>query len=131
MSSLPERLIKSIKAKEIRDGRTISPADISRAIKVSEAAVSLWLNDGNGIGAINARKLASYLDVDALWLETGKDQPQKPSRLSLVADLPTTGEVAEMVALFLESESGTRRLILNTLRGEHSARILSQKSIVD
>ncbi len=56
-------------------GRSAKAADIARAADVSSATATYWLKDVNGISASKARPLAEYLEVDAVWLETGEGQP--------------------------------------------------------
>lgn len=58
-----------------RNGKRVSKAELARAAGVSDTAAGNWLKGDHGIDAPKARALASYLRVDALWLETGEGSP--------------------------------------------------------
>lgn len=80
MKLLSERLKWAMSEKSKRDGEDVIPADIARATKSSATSVNYWLNDANGIGAVNARRLGDYLGVNAFWLETGSGDPLDVSK---------------------------------------------------
>ncbi len=75
MNLLSERLRWCIAEKQIRDDRRIYGAELAKIAGVSRAAVSKWLNDENGINAIQARLLGDFFGVDPIWLETGEGKP--------------------------------------------------------
>jgi phage repressor protein C with HTH and peptisase S24 domain len=61
-------------------GPGASPADLARAVKVSNATVNYWLNGINGMSAAKARLAAEFLEVDPIWLETGEGNPYGSGR---------------------------------------------------
>lgn len=75
MKLLSERLKWAMEQKSKRDGVEVIPADIARAANASDTSVSFWLSDANGISAGKARLIASYLGVNALWIENGSGDP--------------------------------------------------------
>lgn len=58
-----------------RNGKRVTKAELARVAGISDTAVGNWLKDDHGIGAVNARPVASHLHVDPLWLETGEGSP--------------------------------------------------------
>jgi len=71
---LSDRLKLAMLEKEKRDGVEVKPADLARATNSSDAAVSHWLKDENGIGAKKARLAAEYLGVNSMWIECGEGE---------------------------------------------------------
>jgi transcriptional regulator with XRE-family HTH domain len=72
MNLFSDRLNKCRNEKALRENRKIPWYEVAKAAGVSPPAVTIWLKDGNGINATQARKLADYFDVDPIWLETGE-----------------------------------------------------------
>ncbi len=75
LNLLSSRLKWAMEEESKRQGRDIKPADVARAAGSSAASVTHWMADTNGIGAAKARLVGAYLNVDPLWLETGKGEP--------------------------------------------------------
>lgn len=74
-SFLSDRIAWAIAQKIGREGRKITYADLMRATEVTRAAVSFWKQNKNGIRGETARKAATFLAVDPVWLETGYGAP--------------------------------------------------------
>src|SRR6185437_2343960 len=72
MKLFKDRLIWAMQRKSEREHTDISEADVMRATGASAASVNYWVTGKNAAGAKNCRKLAKYLDVDAIWLESGE-----------------------------------------------------------
>lgn len=89
MKSLAERFKWAMDRKAEKDGRKVYAADVMRATGVSRTSVSFWLNGKNGIDGEYARKAASFLDVNPIWLETGEGSP----------DLPPMSQVLGLIGL--------------------------------
>lgn len=51
------------------------PAELARMCRSSDAAVSNWLSDTNGMSAQKARLAGAFLGVNPYWLETGEGEP--------------------------------------------------------
>lgn len=72
---LSERLKWAIAEKSQRENRRIFQAELANVAGVSRAAVTNWMKDENGIDALQARALAEFFNVNAVWLETGNGKP--------------------------------------------------------
>lgn len=70
-------------------GRVVIPADLSRAGRVSSAAVTYWLSNTSGMSAAKARLIGAFLDVNPYWLETGLGSPELSHPRATQAELAT------------------------------------------
>jgi phage repressor protein C with HTH and peptisase S24 domain len=104
MKLLSERLAWAIKYKANNENTEIKAADVARAGSTSNAAVSFWLADANGMSAIKARPIAAYLGVSSLWLETGEGRPVSESQLP--------SEALEIIELILDTDRQGRKDVL-------------------
>ena len=79
-----QRLAWSIKRKLDHEPslKKITQAAIAGVAGVSPTAAGYWFADTNGMNAEQARKLAEFLDVDAVWLETGEGSPTGLSQVA-------------------------------------------------
>lgn len=87
MSSFGDRL------KEAIDDRATSQADVARHAGISAASVSDWATDttqADKVKALPLLRAAAFLQVDPLWLLTGRGYKREPAdvRMSIVNDLP-------------------------------------------
>lgn len=124
MKFLKDRLQWAIEQKEKRDGRTVSKAALSRAAKVSSAAVTYWFDgDTKSLKPQVCRDIASFLGVDAIWLETGKGEPSIRSGSQQLAarrsDDPGSERLDELMVIieaFKEGDDTERKMILDLAR---------------
>lgn len=99
-----------------RNGKRVSKAELARAAGVSDTAVGNWLKGDHGIDAPKARALASYLRVDALWLETGEGSPTPQSQAaqeleSEVDDAPAIMRRPQLIPVVGRVQAGTDGLL--------------------
>lgn len=105
MKQLSERLIWAMKEKSARDGYEVTPADIARAASASDASASYWLNGSNGISAAKARKVAFFLGVNPVWLETGIGSPLLEGNAAN-DPAPPSGEIDEAMGILQAYRDG-------------------------
>lgn len=115
---LSDRLEWAKSRKEQRDGRTYSWAELGRqAGNVSSAAVSYWTQNTNGIYAVNARPLAEWLRVNALWLETGEGSPDDltfPPETDIGQIKDDVARIAQIIDWFRDCDSQGRDFIFDS-----------------
>ena len=120
MKLLSERLHWAMREKEKRDGITISPADVARSAKVTDAGASHWFSDTNGIGASKARLIADYLAIDPIWLETGEGSAtgsmHKKAAANIIRDAVTPQEISELILFYGRSDIEGRQLVMATAK---------------
>lgn len=73
---LSERLRWAVERKKALDpeARKITQAMVAKSAGVSPTAAGYWFADANGINAEQARRVAEFLGVNAIWLESGEGQ---------------------------------------------------------
>lgn len=94
----------------------MSKAELARAAGVSDTAAGNWLKGDHGIDAPKARALASYLKVDALWLETGEGVPMpvpavRGDAQSDVEDAPVIARKPQLIPVVGRVQAGTDGLL--------------------
>ncbi|AWG45803.1 hypothetical protein AM586_27810 [Massilia sp. WG5] len=99
-----------------RNGKRVSKAELARAAGVSDTAAGNWLKGDHGIDAPKARALASYLKVDALWLETGEGSPApdasaRPLDDDEVEDAPAIMRKPQLIPIVGRVQAGTDGLL--------------------
>jgi transcriptional regulator with XRE-family HTH domain len=112
MKLIHERLKWAMEQKSSLDGVEITPADIARASKSSDAAASHWVNGVNGMSAAKARLVADYLGVNALWLETGDGERCRSSPNMDAGTLERHPETLEVVRIMESTDDRGRKNIL-------------------
>jgi phage repressor protein C with HTH and peptisase S24 domain len=114
-----------------RNGKRVSKAELARAASVSDTAAGNWLKGDHGIDAPKARALASYLKVDALWLETGQGSPTpstaaRPVIESDVEDAPAIARKPQLIPIVGRVQAGTDGLLhIDDFNNEHPEGYLS------
>lgn len=125
MNLLSERLRWAIaEERKRRGGGRVTQAELARVAGVSDTSVGNWLKDEHGIGAVNARPLASYLQVDALWLETGEGSPVVQNLSahagSDVEDAPVIKRERQLIPVVGRVQAGTDGLLhLDDFNADH------------
>ncbi|WP_104136615.1 helix-turn-helix domain-containing protein [Cryobacterium sp. Y62] len=66
--TLGDRMKKSLKVAQV------SRSEIAQFMKVAEATVSTWMNDGHAPSHQTLMLWAMKTEVDLVWLETGKEE---------------------------------------------------------
>ena len=91
---LSDRLRWAIEQKKIRDPSVgkITQLAISKVAGVTPTAAGYWFADANGINAEQARKVAAFLDVNPVWLESNVGEPTSASTITGVRGVVVADE---------------------------------------
>lgn len=119
MKLLSDRLKWAMGQKSQRDGYDVSPADVARAAKVSDTSASYWLSDTTGISAVKARLVADYLGVNAMWIETGKGEPDLdyvPGPAANDADMASFDEAYLVMTALRDGDEIDRSMLVDLAR---------------
>lgn len=101
MNLLSERLLWAMQEEQNRrNGKRVNKAELTRAAGVFDTAAGNWLKGDHRIDTSKTRAPASYLKVDALWLETGEGSPAPGATVRGKAE----GEVADVLAIAHEPQ---------------------------
>lgn len=74
----------------------LTATDISKAMGVSKATVSFWVNGTNGAKGANLLALANALRCSPEWLSNGSGSPEIPDRPTLAAPAVGDGELTNV-----------------------------------
>ena len=101
---LSGRILWAVGRKVQRDPehKRITQAEVGKVAGVSPSAAGYWFSDTNGIDAEKARKVAAFLDVDPVWLESGEGDPDE----GLTGSAPTDESFAMIPQLDLQAACG-------------------------
>lgn len=113
LPQLSDRLEWAKTQKEARLGSTVPWADLARASGASEAAVSRWRKNLNGIDSRYARKLAHFLGVDPVWLETGKGKPHQDEPSVRDREAALEVQLSKLIAHFFAATPYAREQLLD------------------
>lgn len=117
---LSERLKWAMAEKSQRENRRIYQAELASVAGVSRAAVTNWMKDENGIDAIQARALAEFFNVNAVWLETGQGKPDGPQRKAIVLNANESNDFVAIKRVDFKLSAGVTGFSIEYLNGDRA-----------
>lgn len=101
------------RVREARKEKGLSQGQLATRIGIRQPTLS-DLENGESASTSHIAKIASVLEVSALWLETGRGPKNHVAAVNDEDD--ELGNVSQLIALYKEATTGGRELILTTAR---------------